>query len=133
MVTKYTHHWTSSGQEAIFTSNFSFHGHLLTLHCQYSNYMKLWAGRPQEKLKLVSIKSPLVAILQPFCTLTRCWYCCFYGLSFDIALRLGQYNENGQFTKAASGYRTQNLTCKMFLVQIIGVGRGVAPGAGAPP
>ena len=35
---------------------------------------------------------------------------CLHGLSFDIALRLSQYNENGQFTKAASGYRTQYLT-----------------------
>ena len=116
MVTKNTHHLTSSGQETFYTSSFSFHGHLLTLHCPYSNYMKLWAGRTQEKLKLVSIR-PLaaheIAILQPFCTLTRAvgrWYCCFYGLSFDIALRLSQYNENGQLTKAASGYRTQNLT-----------------------
>ena len=56
MVTKNTHHLTSSGQDTFFTSSFSFHGHLLTLH---SNYVKLWAGRTQEKLKFVSINEEL--------------------------------------------------------------------------
>ena len=116
MVTKNTHHLTSSRQDTFFTSSFSFHGHLLTLHHPYSNYMKLWAGRSQEKLILVSINEELghalasheIAILQPFCTLTRavgCWYCCFYGLSFDIALRLGQYTENGR-QQVASEHKT---------------------------
>ena len=92
--------------------NFSFHGHLLTLHCPYSNYMKLWTGHTQQKLKSVSINEELghsQLMRLPFYTLTRavgCWYCCFYGLSFEYTLRLGQYNENGQCTKAASGNRT---------------------------